>query len=85
MLTHPLEPLSAHEVGDAVRLLQTSPEFTATTRIISVSLLEPPKTSVYEWPQTPYDGRRAEAVVFDNARNPAASVHLDLRLGHIDS
>ena len=78
MSFHPLQPLTSQEVNDAVHLLKTAPEFTPTTRIISVTLEEPAKTAVYAWPGTPCDQRRATAVVFDNARNSAATVRIDL-------
>ena len=85
MPLHPLEPLTADEVNQAVRLLKASPEFNATTRIISISLLEPKKDAVYAWPGTPSDGRRAEAVLFDNGRNTAANVRMDLRAECVDT
>jgi primary-amine oxidase len=49
---HPLEPLSAPEIAEAVRLLKANPVFTAKTRIISIMLREPPKSAVYDWPNT---------------------------------
>ena len=41
MSLHPLQPLSAAEVNQALTLLKAMPAFTPTTRIISVSLHEP--------------------------------------------
>jgi len=75
---HPLEPLSSVEVDAAVALLRTQPFFTATTRIISIMLREPPKSVVYAWPQSEALARQAEAVLFDNALNTAQTVRLDL-------
>jgi primary-amine oxidase len=78
MLPHPLEPLSAMEIKQAALLLKSSPDFTATTRIISIILQEPEKTAVYQWPGTDAGPRRAIAVLFDNGRNTAYSAQVDL-------
>jgi primary-amine oxidase len=78
---HPLEPLSASEVAQSVALLQSFAAFTPTTRIISITLREPAKSFVYEWPQADAPSREAEAVLFDNALNTACTVVLDLTAG----
>jgi len=78
MPLHPLEPLAASEVMQAVSLLKTLPCFTPTTRIISIMLREPTKTAVYAWNETQEGVRSADAVLFDNARNAAFTVRLDL-------
>jgi primary-amine oxidase len=78
MSAHPLEPLSASEMEHAVTLLKTLPDFTPTTRIISIVLREPEKSFVYAWPQTNGANRDATAVLFDNAANQATTVSLDL-------
>ena len=78
MPPHPLEPLTSQEVSEAVNLLRSASEFTPRTRIISVSLYEPAKASVYGWPAVAFEQRQAEAVVFDNGENTAAKVRLDL-------
>lgn len=80
---HPLEPLTATEVQTAVSLLQKVPSFTATTRIISVMLKEPPKESVHAWPETPGIDRRATAVLLDNSKNSASTVILNLTTGAV--
>jgi len=78
MSAHPLEPLSAPEIQHAVGLLKALPNFTPTTRIISIILREPAKSIVYEWPQAQTAKREATAVLFDNATNQATTVSLDL-------
>jgi len=75
---HPLEPLDASEVQKSVFLLKTMPEFTPSTRIISIMLKEPPKERVYAWPNDGDAGRQAEAVLFDNSRNQGMVALLDL-------
>ena len=47
---HPLTPLNAKEVQQAVQLLKTLPSFRATTRVISILLHEPRKEALYAWP-----------------------------------
>jgi primary-amine oxidase len=66
---HPLEPLSAAEVQQAVELLQTHQNVTPTTRFISVSLKEPPKEAVHRFTGGESLPREAFAVLFDNAAN----------------
>jgi primary-amine oxidase len=78
MPLHPLESLVASEVMQAVSLLKALPCFTPTTRIISIMLREPNKTAVYEWNETEEGARAADAVLFDNARNAAFTVWLDI-------
>ena len=78
MPIHPLEPLSATEVALAVTLLQAMPVFTSNTRIISVTLREPAKSFVYEWPSGAIPDREVDAVLFDNGGNAAYSVTLNL-------
>jgi primary-amine oxidase len=73
-MNHPLTPLSAEEIGHAVHLLKKLPEFGASTRIISVTLEEPTKQELLR-PGIP---RKARIVCFDNARNRAFSVDLNL-------
>jgi Cu2+-containing amine oxidase len=55
----------------------------ADTRIISIMLREPPKSSVYGWPNTPKASREADAVLFDNQRNVALAITLNLDSGAI--
>jgi primary-amine oxidase len=71
-MNHPLEPLSASEVQQAVRLLRAAGKVTPTTRFVSVSLREPPKELVHGAAgarQAP--PREANVVLFDNATNTA--------------
>jgi primary-amine oxidase len=64
---HPLEPLSAAEVRQAVALLRDTERVSPTTRFVSVSLKEPDKHLVHAGaPNVP---REAFAVLFDNAAN----------------
>jgi primary-amine oxidase len=81
MSLHPLEPLNATEVAKAVELLKTLPVFTSTTRVISVTLREPEKSLVYEWPAVAPPDRAADAVLFENGSNTAYTIALNLTTG----
>ena len=82
---HPLEPLNEQEVQQAVELLRAMPEWTPQTRIISITLKEPPKSEVFAWPASPSHTRLAIAVLMNNAQNQASTVKLDLHAGKIVS
>jgi primary-amine oxidase len=80
---HPLEPLSATEIQQAVTALKSLKDFGPKTRIISIMLNEPAKSTVYDWPNVPALRREAVAVLFDNAKNRALSVTIDLDKGAV--
>jgi primary-amine oxidase len=85
MSLHPLEPLSAAEIARAVELLKALPIFTPTTRVISITLREPEKSFVYDWPSAGAPDRAADAVLFDNGLNTAVTVALNLASGQLIS
>src|SRR5262249_44971111 len=73
---HPLEPLSAAEVQEAVQILKTAGKVTPTTRFVSVSLKEPPKETVHG--RNGNGTREAFVVLFDNGTNTAHEATLSL-------
>ncbi len=75
---HPLEPLSADEVQQAVQLLKSLGKVTPTTRFVSVSLKEPRKDLVHASSPQQTIPREAFAVLFDNAKNTAYEAVLSL-------
>lgn len=75
-LRHPLEPLSAAEVQQAVELLKAKGKVTPTTRFVSVSLKEPPKDVVFNGRNGA--PREAFVLLFDNAVNTAHEATLSL-------
>ncbi len=77
-VTHPLEPLTAQEVGSAINLIKALPKFSVSTRIISVSLDEPHKQVVFAMGPGTVIPRKARAVCFDNSSNRGFSVELNL-------
>ncbi len=66
---HPLEPLSAEEVQNAVDILRDAGKLTPTTRVVSISLREPAKELVHGFDGSTPIPRQAFAVLFDNAEN----------------
>lgn len=77
-MRHPLEPLSAGEVAQTVRLLRAANKVTPTTRFVSVSLREPPKAVVHAWPAVVPTPREAFVVLFDNGTNTAHEATVSL-------
>ena len=80
---HPLEPLTAQEIQDAVQLLNIIPDYTASARIISIMLHEPAKETIYAWPNGRLPDRQAAAVCFDNAKNRGFTAILNLSSGNV--
>jgi primary-amine oxidase len=80
---HPLEPLDAAEVADAVKLLKNQPQWNDSNRIISIWLREPLKQELSAWQAgDPWD-RRATAVCFDNSTNRGYVADLNLTHGRV--
>jgi primary-amine oxidase len=77
-MRHPLEPLSADEVKQAVGLLRKHNKLTPTTRIVSISLKEPNKERVHAWDGKTSLPREAFAVLFENGTNTAHEAALSL-------
>src|SRR5262245_28427994 len=76
MAMHPLEPLSAAEVQQAVQILKKNGKVTPTTRFVSISLKEPPKDAVHSGRGSAT--REAFAVLFDNGTNTAHEATVSL-------
>jgi primary-amine oxidase len=84
-MRHPLEPLSAAEVSQAVELLTAAGKTTPTTRLVSIMLREPSKNVVHSgegWDDLP---RLAAVVLFDNSTNACYEAELNLSTGIIYS
>lgn len=80
--SHPLEPLTAAEVSRVVKLLTEHGKVTPTTRFVSVSLKEPPKTAVVD-PASAACPREAFVVLFDNATNSCYEATVSLSTGKV--
>ena len=75
---HPLEPLSAAEVEQAVKLLKQLGKLTPTTRVVSISLKEPNKKLVHGFAGLETAPREARFVLFDNSTNTCHEGSLSL-------
>jgi primary-amine oxidase len=75
---HPLEPLSAAELQQAVTILRNAERITPTTRVVSIILKEPPKEAVYSPAAGSPAPREAYAVLFDNRSNRCFEAELSL-------
>src|SRR5262245_34220065 len=80
---HPLEPLSAAEVQQAVGLLKAQGKITPTMRFVSVSLKEPKKATVHSFTGKQDGPREAFAVLFDNALNTCYEATIALTAGKL--
>jgi len=78
---HPLEPLSVDEIAAAVDVLRTERQLGERMRFVSVSLHEPPKAAVLDFPSAGPVDRQAFAIMLDNdvGRTCEAVVSLDRR------
>ena len=79
---HPLTPLTASEIRDAVRIFRASGHAPATARFHFLALEEPPKDAVLKGAAVP---RRAFAVVYDRATNRTGEAVADLSTGKLAS
>jgi primary-amine oxidase len=68
-----------------VQLLRQSGHVTPTTRFVSVSLLEPPKALVHAFRGDEASERKAECVLFDNARNLCHEATLSLTHSRLET
>jgi primary-amine oxidase len=75
---HPLEPLTAEEIQQAVGLLKAEGKISATTRFVSISLKEPEKAFVHAFSGREPFPREACAVLFDNGSNACFEAELSL-------
>jgi primary-amine oxidase len=76
---HPLEPLAANEVAEAVAILKAAGKVTPTTRFVSIALKEPDKSCVHgAGGPDAVPAREAFAVLFDNAANACFEATLSL-------
>jgi primary-amine oxidase len=75
---HPLDPLSAAEMDEAVKVLRETRKLADSFRFVSCVLEEPPKSVVREYkPDQPFP-RRAFLVLLDNATGTGYEAVVDL-------
>src|SRR3984885_6624147 len=75
---HPLDPLNATELEEAVRILERGNQLCGKVRIASLNLIEPAKSSVEKYqPGSPFE-RKALAVLVDGDKRASYEAVLDL-------
>jgi primary-amine oxidase len=79
---HPLAPLTADEIREAVRIFRASGHAPATARFHFLALHEPPKADVLRRAAVP---RQAFAVIYDPAANRTGEAVADLAAGRLAS
>jgi primary-amine oxidase len=79
---HPLAPLTAAEIRDAVRIFRASGHAPATARFHFLSLQEPPKKAVPRRASIP---RQAFTVIYDHAADRLGEAVADLSTGKLAS
>lgn len=84
-ISHPLDPLSAAELNEAVHILQRENLFRADVRIVSINLMEPAKHAILSYQLAKPLARRALAILLDRAKRSASEVVLDLSARLISS
>jgi primary-amine oxidase len=66
-VSHPLEPLSADEVGAAAAILKRDQRLAASARFVTITLNEPPKTAVLSFGPDDRIDRQAKIVIWERA------------------
>src|SRR5262249_36106826 len=79
---HPLDPLSADEIRQAVAILRHEHDLGPTWRFACVTLEEPAKAWLHAWDGGSY-GRRARVVPGNRAAGVAFSALVDLTAGSV--
>jgi primary-amine oxidase len=82
---HPLDPLTAAEIGAVVSALRSQGKLSPTTRIASLTLSEPPKQFVHSWtPDKPLD-RDAFVILLDKAIGAVTELVVSTKDGRISA
>ncbi|WP_229722942.1 primary-amine oxidase [Xylophilus rhododendri] len=76
---HPLDPLTADEIQNAVAVLKARPDFPADVLFSTVQLKEPPKSEVWNYRDGAEHRREAFAVVMDRKLNRTYESVIDLK------
>ena len=82
-LTHPLDPLSAVEIGKTVGILAQADYFGENMRICSLNVIEPAKSVVENYAVGAPFERKALAVLLDRERRSAYEAVVDLGAGAV--
>src|SRR6266851_4177490 len=80
---HPLEPLAAEEIAQAVQILRTERTLGPHVRFISIALHEHPKQAVLCYQADEAFPREVEFVLLDNAAGATYEAVVSLTEGHV--
>src|SRR5215469_16432021 len=80
---HPLEPLTAAEIEEAVAILRASGRLGEQVRFASISLREPAKETVLSFQPGDPVTREAFIILLDNATNAVHEAVVSLSLGAV--
>jgi primary-amine oxidase len=81
--THPLDPLSAVEIEQALAILRKAHKLSETWRFVSVSLAEPLRPTTAESQPAVPEARKAAAVLFDTESGDSREALIDLGRGQV--
>lgn len=84
-VSHPLDPLSAGEIEEVTRILQSAGSLTPTTRVVSIALHEPEKAAVLSYQSGGAFERQAEVIVLDRASGTTYEGRVSLSREAVDS
>jgi primary-amine oxidase len=81
--THPLEPLSAEEIGAAARILRDELGLDERARFVFIMLHEPPKEAIHSWTPEAAVPREAEVIVRERGRMGVLEAIVSLTEGKV--
>ncbi len=82
-LMHPLDPLTAEEITDAVHIIQTERNLSPHVRFASVALNEPPKAVVLNFKKGDPIAREAFMILLDNSDGAAYEAVVSITEGRV--
>ena len=85
LILHPLEPLTAEEIAEAVSIVRRERKLSERVRFASVALNEPPKEDVLNFKVGDSVKREAFIKLLDNADGAAYEAIVDILAGKVTS
>lgn len=84
-IAHPLEPLSADEIGSAADIIKGSDKWSDGCRFVYIELQEPPKEAVLAWEKGTEWDRQAAALIRDRTNRATVEAVASLTTGEVVS
>lgn len=82
---HPLTPLTADEIAQAVQIVRSTGKLGAASLFVSLDLYEPPKDAVLNWNGTTAIDREAFLVIRDRAHRSTYEIVVNLSKSEVSS